>query len=60
MMRVRLPPDLRTWIGESAERNYRSLNAEVVFWLNKARNGALATHPETGGSQAAGSHTLAG
>lgn len=40
-MRIRLPPDVRGWVEESAERNYRSINAEIVFWLNEARNKVL-------------------
>ncbi len=40
-MRIRLPPDVRGWVEESAERNYRSINAEIVFWLNAARSKVL-------------------
>lgn len=33
---VRMPPDLKKRLETSAKKNSRSLNAEVVFWLQKA------------------------
>lgn len=33
---VRMPPDLKQRLEISAKNNNRSLNAEVVFWLQKA------------------------
>ncbi|HDZ8980387.1 MAG: Arc family DNA-binding protein [Aeromonadaceae bacterium] len=33
---VRMPPDLKKRLEASAKKNSRSLNAEVVFWLQKA------------------------
>lgn len=33
---VRMPPDLKKRLEISAKKNSRSLNAEVVFWLQKA------------------------
>jgi hypothetical protein len=33
IMRIRLPADLKSWLSDEAERNLRSLNAEVVFML---------------------------
>lgn len=37
MMRFRAPPDLKAWLEESAARNQRSLNAEIVFLLSEAK-----------------------
>ncbi|MBE7729422.1 Arc family DNA-binding protein [Komagataeibacter sp. FXV3] len=50
-MRLRLPRYLKNWIRASAERNHRSQNAEVLFWLShasqteKAAGASLATDP---------------
>ncbi|MDX7769986.1 Arc family DNA-binding protein [Aeromonas caviae] len=33
---VRMPPDLKKRLEVSAKKNSRSLNAEVVHWLQKA------------------------
>ena len=35
IMRIRLPADLKAWVATEAERNLRSLNAEVVFFLRE-------------------------
>ncbi|MFW6681761.1 Arc family DNA-binding protein [Komagataeibacter intermedius] len=35
-MRLRLPRHLKDWVKASAERNHRSQNAEVLFWLSCA------------------------
>ncbi len=31
-----MPPELKARVEQSAKKNNRSLNAEVVFWLQKA------------------------
>ncbi|RSM31727.1 hypothetical protein C5B78_04515 [Aeromonas salmonicida] len=33
---VRMPPDLKKRLEASAKKNSRSLNAEVVYWLQQA------------------------
>lgn len=33
---VRMPPELKARLEKSAKKNGRSLNAELVFWLQKA------------------------
>ncbi|MGL6392547.1 Arc family DNA-binding protein [Aeromonas veronii] len=33
---VRMPPELKQQLEKSAKKNSRSLNAEVVYWLQKA------------------------
>ncbi|MEW9272407.1 Arc family DNA-binding protein [Gluconobacter oxydans] len=38
--KLRLPADLKAWVEESAKHNQRSLNAEIVFLLNEARQNA--------------------
>ncbi|MCE2563406.1 Arc family DNA-binding protein [Komagataeibacter sp. FNDCF1] len=51
-MRLRLPKQLKEWVKASAERNHRSQNAEVLFWLShaaqteKASGSGLATSPD--------------
>jgi len=37
-MPVRLPPDLKRWLGSMAETNLRSLNAEVIAILAAERD----------------------
>lgn len=34
---VRLPPDLKRWLQNSAIENHRSLNSEVLHRLEKSR-----------------------
>jgi len=34
---VRLPPDLKGWLKESAEANRRSVNAEILVLLDLAK-----------------------
>lgn len=36
-MGLRMPPELRAWIEEQAERNHCSLNSEVVRRLDEQR-----------------------
>ncbi|XQZ98810.1 Arc family DNA-binding protein [Komagataeibacter rhaeticus] len=52
-MRLRLPRRLKDWVKASAERNHRSQNAEVLFWLSCAAqtekapgNSLQATSPD--------------
>lgn len=35
---LRLPPDLKEWLEERAERNVRSLTGEIAFMLRKERD----------------------
>lgn len=35
-----MPPELKARVEQSAKKNNRSLNAEVVFWLQKAMDDA--------------------
>lgn len=34
---LRMPPDLRQWIEEEAEKNRRSMNSEIVWRLEELR-----------------------
>lgn len=52
-VRIRLPVAVRQWVVESAERNYRSFNAEIVFWLSAAKKDISDSRP-TAGTPAAG------
>ncbi|WP_366946486.1 Arc family DNA-binding protein [Nevskia sp.] len=36
-LKVRLPPDLLSWLKDSAERNQRSQNGELVSLLRRAK-----------------------
>ena len=45
---VRMPEGMRDKIKEEAERNHRSMNAEILFQLNRAYRG-----PETQKADAA-------
>lgn len=36
-LKVRLPEDLKQWLGEQAQSNRRSQSAEIVFRLAKER-----------------------
>ncbi|WP_415442241.1 Arc family DNA-binding protein [Acetobacter okinawensis] len=38
-LRLRLPVHIKEWVQKSAEKNKRSQNAEVLFWLEQASNG---------------------
>jgi hypothetical protein len=40
-MRVRMPLPVKEWLQQSAERNCRSMNAEIVFWLETVRIGHI-------------------
>lgn len=33
---IRFPTPVYEWIVESAKKNHRSLNKEIVFWIRKA------------------------
>lgn len=39
MMRIRLPEDLREWIEDRSNRNFRSMNKEIVAILSALRRG---------------------
>ncbi len=49
---VRFPDGLRSRIKEEAERNCRSMNAEIVFHLQKAMFDPLETKKADAGSEA--------
>lgn len=34
---LRIPPDLREWLDSEARKNMRSVNAEILFRLAKAK-----------------------
>lgn len=34
---VRMEPDLKDWLTDQAQRNFRSLNAEIVYRLRVSR-----------------------
>lgn len=34
---VRMPPDLKQWLGHQAEKNGRSLNSEIVQRLKESK-----------------------
>ena len=36
---LRLPPDLKAWLKDEAEKNRRSLNSEILMILEKCRKG---------------------
>jgi len=50
---IRIPASLREQIEQSARRNRRSLNQEVILWLERAAQdfGAPETRPPESGSQ---------
>lgn len=35
-MRIRLPPDLKWWVTQTAARERRTLNAQIVWSLEQA------------------------
>jgi hypothetical protein len=39
---VRLPPDLHQWIKQEAERELRSLNAQIIVLLQRVKDTAGA------------------
>jgi hypothetical protein len=41
---VRLPPDLHEWVKEQAEKELRSLNAQVIVLLQRARDTTTGAH----------------
>ncbi len=41
-LRIRIPPDLKEFIRESAAHNERSLNGEIVFALRERQKAASA------------------
>lgn len=43
---VRLPPELKQWLGTQAQENRRSLNSELIKRLEESRNRELATKSE--------------
>lgn len=53
--KVRLPVDLKEWVSRQAAKNYRSVNAEIVFALRE-RMQAAGTSPEKA-NPAAETHT---
>lgn len=36
-LKIRIPSELREWIGEIAEQNHRSLTGEIAFRLQESR-----------------------
>lgn len=36
-MKIRIPVDLKEWVEGCAQKNRRSLNAEVIFRLERSR-----------------------
>lgn len=47
---LRMQPELKAWLAEQAQRNRRSLNAEIVHRLEQGRTKENA--PEVGASDA--------
>jgi hypothetical protein len=43
---LRIPNDLKEWLKERAERNYRSLNAEIVDTLRRLRDEGFVGTPK--------------
>lgn len=52
-MKLRLPPDLKEYLRDSADRNGRSLNTEIVLRLQRSAGAAGDEHitSETGDSR---------
>ncbi|WP_456281583.1 Arc family DNA-binding protein [Cupriavidus sp. JZ107] len=40
---LRMPPELKDWLTEQAQRNFRSLSAEIVMRLAEARRREAAS-----------------
>ncbi len=36
-LKLRIPAEMRDWLQEKAQRNFRSMNAEVVHRLEQSR-----------------------
>lgn len=34
---LRMEPELKTWLAEQAQKNFRSLNAEIIYRLRASR-----------------------
>lgn len=47
---LRVQPSLKEWLTEQAQRNFRSLNAEIIHRLEQSR--AKENAPEVEGSDA--------
>ena len=46
---VRIPPELKALLQESAKRSYRTIHSEILYQLNrlmKEQPGSSAAHPE--------------
>lgn len=44
---LRLPEELKQWVENEAQKNFRSQTAEVVFALMEEKNGESRQWPET-------------
>lgn len=47
---LRMQPELKAWLVEQAQRNFRSLHAEIIFRLEEGR--AKENAPEVAASEA--------
>ena len=48
---IRLPQDVYSWLGDVADEEMRSINAQLVMILNQARNLRKQTPSGSGGAR---------
>ncbi len=50
--KIRIPPELKQWLEREAERNLRSVTAEIVLSVRERKERQTKTAPESAGTLA--------
>ncbi len=52
---LRIPKQTHSWVVEEAKRNHRTINAQLLFWIQEKMGSAEKKKPQSGNSEVSNS-----